>query len=440
MEAENVQSAFRLGIVAAFLAAGMKCGGQDAPQQAKPEPPATPTGSLSGTVYCGDTNQPARLAQVYLFHISDTESGSQNNGQTDLEGRFSFGHIAEGDYYVVGVLPGYVNLLSSLTKAHLDAMSADDRKSLLAEIPSVTVAADQPAELAIRLERGAELDGTVTYDDGSPAIGLRVGYELKSPNAESGGTQGRFWMETTYTQNGQLITDDRGHFRILGVPPGEYLVHVTVPTRSSAQEETHFAAEFGGPYHPSELDVYAGGALRADKAQAIEVDAGGAAKDADITIPLSKLHTVRGQVLLKSSGQPPVSANVQLLDADTKEEVRSVFAPNGQFEFFYVPEDSFILRAAAGSEAAPDLDFMNGPSSESGIRHVVWNLPEADDGSPELPLQVTGNVENLTIAVPDPDPKKKGPSMEINWGGRFSSVESSSDNSGDSSNLPDNPQ
>jgi len=431
-----VQTVFRSGIVAALLAAALACAGQGAPQTAS-GPPKTPTGSLSGTVYCADTNEPARLAQVHLFRISDKEFGSQSQGQTDLDGRFALSHVDEGDYYVVAVLPGYVNLLSSLTKSHLDAMTADDRKNLLAQIPSVTVSPDQPAEVSIRLERGAEIDGTVTYDDGSPAIGLRISYNLKSPDTEGGpGAYELMRMEGIYQQNGQPITDDRGHFRILGVPPGEYLVHVTIPTRSSDQEETNQPAMLEGPYRPSELEVYAGGALRASKAQAVEVDAGGAARDADITIPLSKLHTIRGQVQLKSSGQPPASANVQLLYADTREEARSVFAPNGQFEFFYVPEDSFVLRAAAGSQAPPDLDAL-GPEPQ----RIVWSFPQAGEGSPELPLLLTGNVDNLTIAVPDPDTRKKGPTMEITQDGGYTSVDSASsdspvDSSSDSTGTP----
>ncbi len=377
----------------------------------------------------------ARLAEIYLFRISDKEFGSQSHGQTDLEGRFSLHRVEEGDYYVVAVLPGYVNLLSSLTKAHLDAMTDEDRKNLLTQIPKVDITADQPAQVSVRLERGAELDGTVTYDDGSPAIGLRVSYMLKSPDVRGGtGEFARVMMAQSFIQNGQPITDDRGHFRILGVPPGEYLVHATVPTRSSEQEENNSsAAMLGGPYRPSELDVYAGGSLRASKAQAIEVNAGGAARDADIVVPLSRLHTLRGQVLLKSSGQPPVSANVHLLYADTHEEARSVFAPNGQFEFFYVPEDSFILRAAAGAQAAPDFEQFN---AGTGPRHIVWTLPQAGEGSPELPLQVTGNVENLSITVPDPDAKKKGPTMEMNRGGSFTSVDSGSDSSDESSDDP----
>jgi len=418
-----MQATLRPGIVIGLLAAALACAPQDAPQQTSK---TSVVGSLSGTVYCADTRQPARLAGVYLFLVSDKGLGSRSFGQTDLEGRFSFGHIDEGDYYVVAVLPGYVNLLSSLTKPHLDAMTDEDRKNLLAQIPKVAVTADQSAQISVQLERGAELDGTVSYDDGSPAIGLRVIYKLKTPEQAAQSAKARFFEDQMDTREMPPTTDDHGHFRLLGVPPGEYLVHVTVPTRSSEQDEKDpNVSRFGGLYLPRDLDVYAGGALRVSKAQVIEVGAGGANRDADITIPLSKLHTIRGQVLLKSSNQPPVSSNVQLLYADTREEARSVFAPNGQFEFFYVPEDSFILRAAAGAQAPPDFNNIN---SATGPRRIVWSFPQAGEGSPELPLQVTRNVENLTIAVPDPDTKKKGPTMEINRGGGYVSVDSSSDN------------
>jgi hypothetical protein len=83
-------------------------------------------GSLSGTVYCADTNQPARLASIYLIRISESGVGNESRGQTDLDGRFALSHIELGDYYVAAVMPGYVNVLSSLTKPHLDAMTPDE--------------------------------------------------------------------------------------------------------------------------------------------------------------------------------------------------------------------------------------------------------------------------------------------------------------------------
>src|SRR5579862_2537367 len=133
LEAAKMQTALRSCALVSLFVVALACAGQNAPQHAGSGSIAQPTGSLSGTVYCADTNQAARLAEIYLFHISGKAFGSQSRGQTDLEGRFSLHHVEEGDYYVVAVLPGYVNLLGSLTKAHLDAMTDEDRKNLLAQ-------------------------------------------------------------------------------------------------------------------------------------------------------------------------------------------------------------------------------------------------------------------------------------------------------------------
>jgi hypothetical protein len=373
------------------------------------------TGSLTGTVYCADTNLPARGAQITLFHISENSLGGGGYGETDLEGRFSLSHVAEGDYYVFAALPGYVNLVSSFAQQHLMSMTAEEREKLLAQALHVTISAGQTSQISVRLERGAEIDGNVNYDDGSPAIGLRVGYKLKTADSEASGAQAHMMDNTFFAQIGQPMTDDRGHFRILGVPPGKYLVHVMVPTRSSQHAEVNRYTEMIELQNNGDLKVYVGGAFRASKAEVINVDAGAASRDADITIPLSKLHTIRGQVVLKSTGRPPVTANVRLLYADTKEEIRSVLAPDGRFEIFYVPEESYLVRAAAGAEAPPAVDEESNPETivASTAQRIIWRIPQAGVDSPGVSVQVTGDVENLTIAVPDPRADKKGPTLEI---------------------------
>lgn len=405
---------FCSGLAVGVLTASLASVAQDGRQA------VSPTGSLSGSVYCADTNQPARMASIYLLRIAESTFGSQSYGRTDLDGRFALSHLAEGDYYVVAVLPGYVNLMSSLTRTHLDAMTAEERKKLLREVPRVMVSAHQSAQVAVRLERGAEIDGEVSYDDASPAIGLRVSYTLKTPAEKNpDGAGARMRSEMAYSINGQPTTDDQGRFRILGVPPGEYQVHVTVPTSSSlGPAEDSVTRMIEEPFN--QLDVYVGSSLRASQAETIKVDAGGGKQNADIVIPLSKLHTVRGQVILKSTGQPPVVANVQLLYADTQEEARTVVAPNGKFEFFYVPEDKFLLRASAGNQALPSIDSVDGPNPRLGTHRVVWSYPQAGEDAPKIPLAVTGDLENVSIAVPDPSPNQKGPTIEFDRSDGFS--------------------
>lgn len=372
------------------------------PQVKQPTKQKIPTGTLTGTVYCADTNLPARNAQILLVNTSGNAFDYQGFVMSDLEGRFATKTIRAGDYYVIALLPGYVNLLSTIRKSHLDSLPEEERKKLLAQVPSATISPDQPAQVSIRLERGAEIDGTAMYDDGSPAIALEVDYKSKTPEKEPGSQITEMMYDRVEANIQPIKTDDRGRFRILGIPPGEYLVSVTVPTMSAeAAEKNQIAAMLGDMI--GGLRVYVGGELRANKATSIKVDGGGASNDADITIPLSKLHTVHGQVILKSTGQHPPAAMVQLLYADTKELARMAIAPDGEFEMPWVPEGSFILRAAASPEPLPNLGF--GDDEDGGgfgfiysAKQDVGELP----GAADLPLIVAGDIENAIISVPDP--------------------------------------
>lgn len=156
----------------------------------------------------------------------------------------------------------------------------------------------------MRLERAAEIDGVVQYDDGSPAIGLNV--VLKSAK-EGADTFASSILQAVSSTNGLLRrTDDRGHFRILGIAPGQYLVAVSVPTLSSGNPSSSNLliqaiqrSEMGG------LLVYAGNTTRASTAKVIKIESTASSQDVDVTVPLSKLHTVRGHVVLKGTDQSP---------------------------------------------------------------------------------------------------------------------------------------
>ncbi len=391
------------------MGAALACVAQDAPPPQAAAPPRISTGTITGAAYCADTDLPARIAAVDLIETAKYGYAMEDTATTDLDGRFVFNHVPEGDYYVVAVLPGYENLMSVMTKSYLDRMAADDRKMLLAVVPNVTVSANQPAQISIRLERGAEIDGTATYDDGSPAIGLHVSVALKTGDQSNGAAAPSSAEPPIYSGNGPQTTDDRGRFRIPGVLPGVYLVSVAVPVRWAQNTSANPLAEVMQSSIGS-MDIYVGGGQRASKAETIKVTTGGASKDADITIPLSRLHTIRGQVLLKSTNQPPTAATVRLLYADTREPARSMVAPNGEFEFHYVPEDSFILRAAASPALWPQVN-SGGDDSSSGPpmgRYSLTLQPGGGDNGDgtEMPLAVTSDLDGVSISVPDPKPSQ----------------------------------
>ena len=418
----------RLAIASLFAIGVMPCGlvciAQTAPPeaQAKEAKAKRGTGIVTGTIYCADTNLPARTAQILLIPTSGENRGINGIKSTDLNGRFALRKVPEGRYYVVAKLPGYVDLLTQTSASRVAAMSDDERKAFDAHATTVVVSAAQPADLSIRMDRGSEIDGTVTYDDGSPAISLPIGLKPKAESANGADSP----VDVLFTL-GNLIdqltrtTDDHGRFRILGVSPGEYLVSVTVPTGSADPSGPAGLVRMVESDLTGGLIVYAGGSLRASTAKSIKVSAGGASADADIVIPLSKLHSIHGEVILKSTGQPPPSAGLQLVYADTQEPARVAIASNGHFDLYFVSEESYFLRAIAEPEALPGMDIDDDDNGGYGF-FISQNPSGTSDpwtqaGATQVPLVVKGDVASITIAVPDPPaPKQAAPAQTPDQG------------------------
>lgn len=346
--------------------------------------------------------------------MAKDSQGSRSAGATDLDGHFVVNHVREGTYYVIAALQGYLNPVSDLSMSTVAGMSDEERKALESRMTKVTVATGQTAEASVRLERAAEIDGTVQFDDGSPAIGLKIVLKRKSEVTGKDASELPILAITENEDQHNRLTDDHGHFRILGVSPGEYVVGVDAPIDTAGPQDTNPYVLAMQSMGSDALTVYAGNTTRASAAKVVKIESSDDIKDADITIPLAKLHTVRGHVVLKSTNQAPSAAFVELRYADTHEQARISLVPGGEFELHYVPEDSYVLEAAASSDpipSFPDVDEdgqenegAGGLASTGGSFQFPVDLQKTD-GSVESPLVVTGDVDDITIAVPDP-PKR----------------------------------
>ncbi|HEY4379039.1 MAG TPA: carboxypeptidase-like regulatory domain-containing protein [Acidobacteriaceae bacterium] len=192
--------------------------------------------TVSGHVYCADTNAPARFAKVLLKSttpthagqdmmksITDTitknaaKSGQPAKPQTDeqkralaaaskgmdevtdflnastvgLDGSYTFAGVKPGTYYVHAVFPGYVDAYSQFTDE--DFASADPAiRARIAQIPTVTVFGTDTGHAELRLEHGAALSGRVLYDDGSPAVGWTLTAIKPKSSADQRSQHGRW--------------------------------------------------------------------------------------------------------------------------------------------------------------------------------------------------------------------------------------------------------
>ncbi len=157
-----------------------------------------PTASIAGVVVTsGPLPQPVRGAVVSI-------GGTVGDVLTDDQGLFAFVGLEAGTYALSASKPAYL-------KAEYGATRPGGSGT-----PIKLNAGQQNTGLTVRLARGAVITGVVTDVDGQPAPNLSV----SASSAERGTASGA----------AASITDDRGIYRIFGLPPGDFTV-ATVPPR-----------------------------------------------------------------------------------------------------------------------------------------------------------------------------------------------------------------
>ena len=162
-------------------------------------PPPAATGVVGGRVTAADTGQPLRRAQIRLVGTASTTARTTT---TDGDGRFMFANVAAGDYTVSATKPAYLDMVFGARKSGLTAAGTPLR-----------VADGQKIEnLELKLPRGGVISGVIIDEFGDPAFNTSV--RVMRYVFSNG--------ERYATPAGQpAFTDDRGAYRIAGLPPGE---------------------------------------------------------------------------------------------------------------------------------------------------------------------------------------------------------------------------
>jgi hypothetical protein len=343
-------------------------------------------------VLCADTGKPARFATVTLSAAPKASEKSDDADPlpaaevtvTDLDGRFRIEAVQPGRYYAFATLEGYLDpvlgldldRLSSKTtdrERHLDAI--DQWKSHLAE---VTVGVHRVSEISVQIERAAEIDGTVTFDDGSPAIGMR--FELFRKTQKNGWTPVGMPLEDSWTLH--ALSDGHGRYALTNLPAGEYVVCTLMPTDAEDAASR----------------VCLGDVFRRKEAKSVKVAAGETATGIDIEIPLSGLHTVAGNVAALVDGHPIAHGAVRLLYADDREKAReTALQDDGSFSVEYVPEGKYILQISGAHDEEQNVPGGGqGDDSKPTITHIY-----ADK---EISMTVLNDTEgiNLTLSARTP--------------------------------------
>jgi hypothetical protein len=375
-------------------------------QHKKPDPTK---GVVTGIVLCADTGKPARFATVTLTAAPKKEAKAdadkdENSGPgdplpateatvTDLDGRFTLEAVEPGRYYAFATLEGYLEPKMGVDptrfgeKATLQERirnAIDQWKSHMVE---VRVGVHSTADVTLQIERAAEIGGTVTYDDGSPAIGMIVQVFRKSE--KSGLAKVGLALNSDWDR---AVGDSHGHFSVTNLAAGEYTICAKMPYESEDASSR----------------VFLGNAYRMKNAKTIKVQAGEISSGADIEIPLSGLRTVAGTVSALADGHALKDATVRLLYADDREETRQAKTQeDGSFSFAYIPEDKYILQVTGAQDAEQKAAEPDSSNSDSAASKPVAARSYADK---ETPIAVMGDMDDIQIQlIPTPPAKSQQP-------------------------------
>ncbi|MBA3239830.1 MAG: carboxypeptidase regulatory-like domain-containing protein [Acidobacteria bacterium] len=192
---------------------------------------------------------------------------------TDGDGRYVLSNVPPGRYQIRPLAAAYV--VANLTGTNLSGKQI------------IIAAGESVEDFDFTLSRGGVITGRVTDADGHPLIRETVTLSVVGPNRV-----GNVGPVDTYRRT----TDDRGVYRIFGLPAGSYRVSAGLDRESGNVRV--------GPngFYPR---IFYPGTAHEMEAKVVEVKAGGEVADIDITLgKRAKTFKASGRVVSAASGEP----------------------------------------------------------------------------------------------------------------------------------------
>lgn len=237
-----------------------------------------PSGSISGRITV--KQQPLPGVTVTLEAPAQESSAQPRktfSTKTDSDGRYRFSSVPKGQHVVSPRAAAYVVPMGGvLIRAGKDVAIGEN---------------EQLEGIDFDLTRGGVVTGKITDHTGRPIIQQRV--TLRKLGANNRAT-------SFFTPNFEMHqTDDRGVYRLFGLPVGRYLLSV-----GEAKNDGSITVGRVGGYLP--LTYYPGTPNEAE-AKVIEVTEGGELTDVDIKAGKpEKTYEVRGRIVDGTTGTPLV--------------------------------------------------------------------------------------------------------------------------------------
>ncbi len=232
--------------------------------------------SISGKVTIKGKSAPGIVVALRGADF-DGQFTSRLKATTDQDGNYRITNVGPGTYRVMPAAPLFVSSAES------------DGKTLIITEGETVEGVD------FALVRGSVITGKAVDSDGLPLIEEHI----RLLPVESDSQHGRVYIAAAVG----IQTDDRGIYRIFGIPPGKYKVAL-------GQGED---GSFGGPRRSRYKQTFSPGVMDSSKALVIEVTEGSEATNVDITVGRSlAAFAISGRLINGETLQPVPNVRVAL--------------------------------------------------------------------------------------------------------------------------------
>jgi len=256
-------------IILGFCAVAIPVAAQS-PARDQPRSPRPGTGAIRGRVVRADTGEPLRRVQVHIDEWNAKDQSGPSSTMTDAQGRYELTQLPAGTYHLKATRGGYVEV------------GYGQRRPFERGRPLEVAEGGVLENIDFAMPLGGVVTGRVVDEMGEAVAQASVSLAR------------RRYVDGERQLVGQTgsSTDDRGEFRVFGVPPGEYVMIAKFETM-----------DFGSRDRVRYVPTYFPGTPVATEAQRITVAA--AQEVSGIVIPLARASTATVRGTVRASGQTP---------------------------------------------------------------------------------------------------------------------------------------
>ena len=336
------------------------------------ETPPKGTAVIKGQITAGGTGAPVRRAQVRAMSMEGRGGGVTSS---DGNGLFEIKDLPAGRFTVSVMKSGFAQAFFGQRRPGDPGTPID-------------LADGQTAEkVNFVLSRGGVISGVIVDDGGEPVAGTQVAavrYQWIS---------GTRRLVPAPSEGSNDRTDDRGGFRLYGLPPGEYFVSASnrnnsfmAPGMTSTESEG-----FAPTYYPGTPNVA--------EATRITLKGGQEMSGANFALIVARMARVRGRVV-NSRGEPSTGMMGMLQPADPYGGMmmmnmsNAMIGPDGSFEFANVSPGRYNLNIRSnGGMQNPNAEFavmpltvgnddIDGLLVTTHVGAIARGMVTTDDGQP----------------------------------------------------------